>query len=132
MPWSSADHCLGHRLGGHGGGGLRLEIDQGRQEAQVVGNRMAFGLLAQARRPLGEQRGRLRQAHPRELDAVQRFDLAGLKNALHAQLQSENRPPVLGSNRRPVRDEAGQLLSPVIWRYQPRWCCLAQARVTVP
>jgi hypothetical protein len=27
-----------------------------------------------------------------------------LKNALHAQLQSErNRPPVLGSNRRPVR-----------------------------
>ena len=25
-----------------------------------------------------------------------------------------------------------QSLSPVILRYQPRWCCLAQARVTVP
>ena len=23
-------------------------------------------------------------------------------------------------------------LSPVTLRYQPRWCCLAQARVTVP
>ncbi len=25
-----------------------------------------------------------------------------------------------------------QSLSPVTLRYQPRWCCLAQARVTVP
>ena len=27
---------------------------------------------------------------------------------------------------------AGMRYLPVTWRYQARWCCLAQARVTVP
>jgi hypothetical protein len=69
-----------------------LRVDQQGDEAQVVAQRMLVGgELAQPARAIGEQRGGLGEADAREIDAVERLDLAGLEDALQAGLLSDGR-----------------------------------------
>jgi hypothetical protein len=127
------------RLQRHAGHGLLLlRVHDAGDEAQVVGDRVAFGQLAQAGGALGNRVAASGRRTRAEAGAVQGFDVAGLKNALQEQECCKKQAPAHRGGRRHGAASAGgegsapQLLSPVILRYQPRWCCLAQARVTVP
>jgi hypothetical protein len=128
------DQCRLGRGCLHHARGLLLGAHQAGKKAQVVADGVALGLLRQARGTVGEQAGRLGQADAGQVGAVEGFDLAGLKNALHEIRSPEMKlPPGRGCGPAAGSGErSGQLLSPVTLRYQPRWCCLAQARVTVP
>ena len=60
-----------------------LGVNDFGHEVQVVGNRVALGQLAHARGALGKYAGGVRQQNARKVGAVDGFDFAGLKNALH-------------------------------------------------
>ena len=74
--------CI-QRCGAQRSGSGVLGVNDFGHEVQVVGNRVALGQLAHARGALGKYAGGVRQQNARKVGAVDGFDFAGLKNALH-------------------------------------------------
>ncbi len=71
------------RRGGQRSGSGVLRVDDCGDEVQVVGNRVALGQLAHTRSALGKQAGGVGQHDALKVGAIDGFDFARLKNALH-------------------------------------------------
>jgi hypothetical protein len=102
-----------------------LGVGEAGREGEEVGHRVAFRKFAQALGPPGEDVGR-GQPVGAGVGGTLGGDLFGAEEGGHVCWVSCG-GGVSGGRIRP----RGAYL-PVICLYQARWCCLAQARVTVP